>query len=87
METQAGDLYDAIQQLRPQWLRARGAQRISGTVEVIVFVDNVRRGGVANLRSIRVEGIERVDFLTATEATTRWGTDVAGGVISVTRVR
>lgn len=87
MATQEGDLFSAVQQLRPQWLRARGAARISGFVEVIVYVDDIRRGGVGNLRSIRLEGVERVQFLSATEATTRWGTDVSGGVISVTRMR
>lgn len=87
LATQEGDLFSAIQQLRPQWLRARGAARISGVVEVIVYVDDIRRGGVENLRSIRLEGVERVQLLSATEATTRWGTDVAGGVISVTRMR
>lgn len=87
LATQEADLYGAIEQLRPQWLRARGAARISGRVEVAVFVDDVRRGDVDQLRTIRLEGVERVEFFTATEATTRWGTDVAGGVIAVTRGR
>jgi len=87
LATQEADLYGAIAQLRPQWLRARGAARISGRVQVAVFVDDVRRGEIDQLRTIRLEGVDRVEFFSATEATTRWGTDVAGGVIAVTRGR
>ena len=83
-DTQEPDLLRAIQQLRPQWLRARGAARISGgSLTVSVFVDDVRRGGVDYLRSLRIEGVQEVQFFTGAEATTRWGTGVAGGVILV----
>ena len=84
LETQESDLLAAVQRLRPQWLRARGAARISGgNLTVTVYVDDVRRGDVSFLRTIRIEGVNQVQFLTGAEATTRWGTGVAGGVILV----
>ncbi len=87
-ETQESDLYQAVQRLRPQWLRARGAARISGgNLTVSVYVNDVRRGQVGFLRTIQLEAVQRVQFLTGTEATTRWGTGVAGGVILVTLTR
>jgi hypothetical protein len=87
-ETQESDLFAAIQRLRPQWLRARGAARVSGgNLTVAVFVNDVRRGEVDVLRTFRLEGVERVQFFTGSEATTRWGTGVAGGVILVTLSR
>ncbi len=87
-DTQESDLYGAVQRLRPQWLRARGAARLSGgNLTVAVYVNDVRRGEVGFLRTIQLEAVQRVQFLTGTEATTRWGTGVAGGVILVTLTR
>ena len=74
--------------MRPQWLRARGAPRISGgNLTVAVYVNDLRRGQVEFLRTIQLQAVERVQFLTGAEATTRWGTGVAGGVILVTLTR
>jgi hypothetical protein len=85
MATKEPDLRRAIERLRPQWLRARGAARVGTVLQVAVFVDDVRAGGVEYLSSLRLEGIQEVRFYTAAEGTTRWGGDVAGGVIAVTR--
>ena len=87
LATEEPDLRRAIERLRPQWLRARGAARIGSVLQVAVFIDDVRAGGVDFLNSLRLEGIEEVRFYTAAEATTRWGGDVAGGVIAVSRRR
>jgi len=87
LATEEPDLRRAIERLRPQWLRARGAARVGTVLQVAVFVDDVRAGGVDFLTSLRVEGIQEVRFYTAAEATTRWGGDVAGGVIAVSRRR
>jgi hypothetical protein len=43
----------------------------------------VRRGGPEALRQIRIQELEEIRFISATDATTRWGTDHAGGAIEV----
>lgn len=86
METGEDDLLGAIQRLRPQWLRARAPARSAlGPVEVAVFVDDVRFGNVSSLSRIRTENVASAEFIGATDATTRYGLNVAGGVISVRR--
>ena len=78
--------HDAVRELRPQWLLARGPDLISigGRVGTQVAVDNVLRGGLAELHSIRVDSVEELRFIGATDATTRYGIGVQGGVIEVT---
>lgn len=87
METGEDNLLDAIRRLRPQWLRVRGPSRSPalGPVEVAVFVDDVRSGGASALSRIQIESVASVEFISATDATTRYGLNVAGGVISVRR--
>jgi hypothetical protein len=43
----------------------------------------VRHGDIQSLRSILIEEIAEVRFISASDATTRWGTGHAGGVIQV----
>ena len=78
--------YDAIQQLRPRWLQARGAMNIRnpGQVYPRVAVDGVSRGEMDQLRTISVHMIEEIRFLSSADATTRYGTGYAGGVIEIT---
>ncbi len=73
---------------RPQWLRARGAARSAiGLVSVAVYVDDVRFGGTEALEDVPVDVVSRVEFIDATDAATRYGLDVAGGVIAVYTIR
>ncbi len=74
---------EAVQRLRPRWLRARAPASFSGEAPVIVFVDNLRAGGVDFLRNIPVDRVTEIRFVQAAEATTRWGTGLAAGVIEV----
>jgi len=75
--------YEVVQRLRPRWLRPRGPASFSGTAPVIVFVDNVRAGGVDFLYGIPVERITEIRGFDASDATNRWGTGLAGGAIEV----
>lgn len=77
--------YEAVVQLRPAFLRARGARSIRDPSPNarIVYVNDMRHGGIDVLRSIRVEEIDEIRFISAADATTRWGTGHAGGVIQV----
>ncbi len=75
--------FDAVQRLRPRWLRPRGPASFSGNAPVIVFMDNVRAGGVDILTSIPLERVNTIRFFDAADATNRWGTGLAGGAIEV----
>jgi hypothetical protein len=48
-----------------------------------VYLNNVRHGGVMSLRDILVTDIQEIRFISASDATTRWGTGHGSGVIMV----
>jgi hypothetical protein len=79
------DAYEVVQRLRPEYLREqRGNPSISsGPQYAAVYVDGVRRGGPEALRGLRPVEVEEIRFISASDATTRWGTGHGGGVIEV----
>lgn len=84
LETQAGTALDALRSLRPSWLRPRGTATSMQPPPIMVFIDNVRSGAsLERLASIDVSSVEEIRWINARDATTRWGTGVAGGVIQV----
>lgn len=80
------DAFEAVQRLRPRWLRYRGGFEADDFVPV-VYADRARMGGPEALRSIPAVVIVSIRFRSPTEATTLYGTGHAGGVIEVTRRR
>ncbi len=72
-------VFEAIQRLRPRWLRSRG-----GSPLPIVFVDGVRRGGPDELKSIPANIVTGIRFIDGRMATTRYGAGFGGGMIQVT---
>jgi hypothetical protein len=78
------DLYTALERERPRWLRQRSAVSVTGPVPVVVYIDNIRMGGVEVLRNVSVDALEWVRFVSASDATTRFGLGVVSGVIEVT---
>jgi hypothetical protein len=83
-----GDLsaYDALQQLRPTFLRSRDPQTSSHptSTPVAVFVGGGRTEGLDVLRSIRANTIKEMRFYEPQDANTRFGTGHNGGLIAVT---
>ena len=76
----AVDSYEAIQRLRPSWLRTR-----TGRGMPRVVLNGVPLGGdVHTLRGMLIRGVEEIRFLSALEATTRFGTGYVNGAILVT---
>jgi hypothetical protein len=71
----------AIQRLRPQWLRTR-----SGDAPVL-YVDNARRGNSNDLGSMMISEIDHMEYMDASDATNRFGTGHFGGAILVTTIR
>ncbi len=82
--------YDAVEQLRPQFLRNRPNATVgvgAATVEpVVVYVDGIQRGGVAELRNIPIERVLRIHYVRPTDAQTRYGIGHGSGVIEVTTI-
>jgi len=74
---------DAVRQLRPAWLRSRGATSLGTQAEVVVYYGEVRMGGVGSLSQFNIGGIKELRYYNATEATNRWGTGHSAGAILV----
>lgn len=83
--TTARDAYEVIERLRPRWLQSRGVAsfRDAAPQLPVVYVDRIRIGGLEVLRTLNVTDIVELRFYSASDATTRYGTDHAGGVIEV----
>ncbi len=75
--------YEAIDRLRPSFLRPHATGGRPATAYAIVFIDGVRRGALDVLRSVAANTIKEIRYLTAADATTRYGLDIEGGVIDV----
>lgn len=67
----------AIERLRPRWLRTRSGD------DPQLHIDGARRGSLRDLESYQLADIERMEYMSASDATTRFGTGYAGGVILV----
>ena len=71
----------AIERLRRRWLQSRAGDQVQ------LYVDGSRRSNVRDLESIRSTEIEQMEFMSASDATTRYGTGHSGGAILVTSRR
>ena len=80
-----GTLHEAIQVLRPHFFFSRGrtSLRNPGNPLPAVIVNDVPQRNVESLRTISARDVQYVRFLTAPEATTRFGTGYMTGVIEV----
>ncbi len=84
LETSEANLFEAIQRLRPQWLRARGSNFEGRARAPTVFLDGSRRGEVDFLQQIHVSDVLDVRFLSSSDAATIYGTTTGtGGAIQV----
>lgn len=74
--------YQIVQRLRPAWLRSRGPVG-GGSGYARVFQDGMEMGDLGSLRNITSESIQRLRYIPATDATTRFGTGYTGGIIEI----
>jgi hypothetical protein len=81
----ANNAFDAIERLRPQWLQPRGPSSVTQPEGdwPLIYMDNVRAGDVNILPTIPIDDIGQIRFVNPSDATTRWGTGVTGGVIQI----
>jgi hypothetical protein len=77
--------YDAVQRLRPQFLRGRGSTSIRNPQPVlpVVYIAGVKQGGPEALHRVRVSEVAEIRYIGASDATTRYGTGHTGGAIEV----
>jgi hypothetical protein len=76
-------VYDAVAALRPNWLRTRGPDSFRSPSQIQVYVDNMRFGGVADLRQIPTLSAYYVQWYDGLEASARWGLGHGAGAIYV----
>jgi hypothetical protein len=80
-----GTAFEAVRQLRPEFLRSRGtmSMRDPSGEYAVVYVNGMRMGGPEQLNTIRAGDVASIRFVSASDATTRWCTGHAGGAIEV----
>lgn len=84
-EAPVATAFELIERMRPRWLRPRTQGSFSSTEPVYaeVYMDGRRFGPVNSLHQISTTSIDRIEYVDALDATTRFGTGHAGGVIHV----
>lgn len=78
-------VYEAIERLRPGWLRLRGvtSARTPGDLLPAVMVDESQQD-FDILHSLRAGNVESLRIMDGPDATTRYGTGFVNGIIHVT---
>jgi hypothetical protein len=78
-------VFDALQRLRPSWVRSRGATSVMGGDGLpVVMVNNVTHDSIDILRQLRSAEVSVMRFVSGVDATTRFGTGYVNGLIEVT---
>lgn len=83
------DAYEIVARLRPRWMRGRGFSTLQSQDSglPVVYRDGRFLGELELLRDIDFGAVERMEFIGASDSTTRFGTGHLGGVILVTTRR
>jgi len=89
-----GSAYDVVQLLRPQWLRTpRNMLNLPGATagdtgpEFSVFVNDHEMGGLSYLRSVPVDQIDSLRFMTMSEVGARYGPTNGPGIVVMMKQR
>ncbi len=75
-------VYQIIERTRPQWLRASRSAP-TGTDFAQVVLNGVPYGDINDLRSLDADGVDSIEYMRASDATTRFGTGYVAGAILV----
>jgi hypothetical protein len=84
--TGSASAYEAVQRLRPAYLRDRGPTSImnsSARNRPAVFVDATEYGEVESLRTFPASRVEEIRYYAGQEAVTKFGSTYGAGVIQV----
>jgi len=79
------DAYQAVERLRPQWLRSRGPTSVTDPSPTLpnVFMHGTHVGGLDYLRQIHLNDIQELRYWPPGEASARFGMGHPRGVIEV----
>ncbi len=72
----ASDVYEAVERLRPRWLRGRGGRSLDALeTDILVYFNDSRMGSPEEtLRSMSLDGISRIEYLDSARASALPGT-------------
>ncbi len=87
--TKATNVYDALQQIRPEFFTSRGVSSIRLATPDLpaVYLDRNQLDGLDAMRNIDIALVQEVRRLTPSEANVRLARDFPGGVILITTVK
>lgn len=85
LRSEATNAYEVIERLKPNFLASRGPISLHDPTAgaATVYLDDVPYGPIASLTSIPAGDVAIIRMYRASEATFRFGTGNAGGVIDV----
>ncbi len=77
--------FDAVERLRPLWLRSHGEMSINtpGTAYANVYVDGQRYGDLNTLRNLLANQIGEIRYYNGPEGASKFGLQNTAGVIEV----
>jgi hypothetical protein len=85
--TSALTAYEAIQMLRPAFLRAQGPKAVlpspRSTMYPAVYMDGAYHGELETLKTLYVSDVQDIRYIEAQQATIMFGTGHAAGIIMV----
>ncbi len=78
--------YEALERYRPQWLRSRASPTFNNpnASPPVLYLDGIRLDDISELGGIRADVVERMEYLSPSDATNRFGTNHNGGAILIT---
>lgn len=81
--------YEAVRALRPRWLLPRSVASLRNQQRHTprVYVDGQLRGEIEELRRLAPHEVEEIRYMSASDATTRFGTNHIAGAIVVSTWR
>lgn len=85
--TNAGNVYDAIVKLQPEWLSSRGATSVTDATPtgVDVYMNGTFLGKADYLRDVRLQDVTGVKYWNAGQAAARFGMGHPRGVLEIIR--
>lgn len=86
---QVSDVYQAIAQLRPEFLRFAHRPGLTGRDRdgLKIYLDDMELGSVDMLHSMPVDRVTAIRYLGATQTALRWGPSNALGAILISTTR
>jgi hypothetical protein len=88
--SKVSDAYQAVTQLRPDFLRRRSnsiTMRQTRPAALSVYLDELPFGNLESLRMVPLERVRIIRYLTPFEADLRWGGSHPAGAILVTTMK